>query len=888
MPLFHAAWLFSLGIAASQRLTFRPSFVLLALGPVAAITVLAAFRAQRILWLPLAVLWLLLGDWSALMEPHPSPGPELALLSDGMLRTVEGTVVDTGPVRSEPEQNLDEPLMTSPAERIDIDVSSVEFVNNDVDEQLPVTGGVRLTVRWQAASAQETESALPALACGDRIRTVARLLPPEAFRDPGAFSRTDYLLDQGITSTGGVTRDRIEVLASTRAPLLLCRLSALQHLAAARLLAVPAEMGSFPAPLRLTEEDAILLASMMTGDRTFLNRSLRAGFERTGSFHMLVVSGFHLAIVAACIFWLTRRLRLSRVPATLATIAASFLYAVFAGFATPVQRSLWMITLYLLGRLVYRQRSPMNAIGFAALCLLAAEPRSLLDSSFQMTLLAVISIAGVAIPLLSHSIHPFLAATRDLELVAIDASLPPRIAQLRVQLRMISHALHQAADAAFRLSIAARTVSRVPALITRFALRFSELVLVSLVVELVMTLPMAVYFHRITLFSLPVNLFTLPLLVVLMPAALLTLAISILSPAAAAVPAAITAIPLHFSRWLVLVFGGLALGDIRIPAPPLIQSLVAIALLGAAIPLARSTRRSARRAAWIALFLAALAAIAPRPVDHPHDGLLVEVLDVGQGDAILVITPDAKTLLIDAGGFGGGPREAPQDFDIGEEVVSPALWARGIRHLDVVALSHAHSDHMGGMPAVLRNFHPDELWIGKNPPVAAYSRLLALADGLHTRIQALHAGDKVSLGLAEADVLAPLPDYQPGPEPANNDSLVLRITLGTTSVLLEGDAEAPIERAMLSEAQLASALLKVGHHGSITSTRPEFLAQVSPQFAVISCGLRNRYGHPRPEILAELQSAHIPTFSTDINGATCFLLRNRDTSSPFPCTLTHP
>ena len=159
-------------------------------------------------------------------------------------------------------------------------------------------------------------------------------------------------------------------------------------------------MGRLPAPLRLTPDDAAMLAAMVAGDRTYLTHSLRVGFERTGSFHMLVVSGFHLAIVAGCIFWITRRLRIPRLPATLVTIAASFAYALFTGFATPVQRSLWMVTLYLLGRLVFRQRSPLNIIGFAALCLLALSPRSLFDASLQMTLLAVIAIAGIAAPLL--------------------------------------------------------------------------------------------------------------------------------------------------------------------------------------------------------------------------------------------------------------------------------------------------------------------------------------------------------------------------------------------------------------------------------------------------------------------------------------------------------
>ena len=189
-----------------------------------------------------------------------------------------------------------------------------------------------------------------------------------------------------------------------------------------------------------------MLAAMVAGDRTYLTHALRVGFERTGSFHMLVVSGFHLGIVAACIFWITRRLRMPRVPATLLTIAASFAYALFTGFATPVQRSLWMVTLYLLGRLVYRERNALNTIGFAALCLLAVSPRSLFDSSLQMTLLAVIAIAGVAAPLLQGTIHPYAAATRDLKQVAMDIKLEPKLAEFRVMMRMMAERLERATN----------------------------------------------------------------------------------------------------------------------------------------------------------------------------------------------------------------------------------------------------------------------------------------------------------------------------------------------------------------------------------------------------------------------------------------------------------
>jgi competence protein ComEC len=416
----------------------------------------------------------------------------------------------------------------------------------------------------------------------------------------------------------------------------------------------------------------------------------------------------------------------------------------------------------------------------------------------------------------------------------------------------------------------------------RFILRIVELLVVSCVVELAMTLPMALYFHRIIIFALPVNLFILPLLVLLMPAALITLITALVWPAAAVVPAIFVALPLHFGTWLVHLFGSLAMGDFRIPAPLLIQSAAFCALLAAAILLAHGSRLQ-RRFAWAALLLAAIAAVAPRPVQHPHDALFMEAIDVGQGDSLLLITPDGKTLLVDGGGFGGGPHQAPQEFDIGEEVVSEALWARGIRHLDVVALTHAHSDHMGGLPAILRNFHPAELWVGNNPLVGAYNALLNEAADLHIRLRSFRAGDALTLGDTQIAVLAPFRNYQPGPEPANNDSLVLHLTYGATSVMLEGDAEAPIEQAMLAEPGLESTLLKVGHHGSITSTRPEFLARVAPQWAVISCGLHNRYGHPRPEVLEALEAAKVRTYSTDINGAACFLLNGNSVTADPAC-----
>jgi competence protein ComEC len=888
MPLFHAAWLFAAGIAATQWISLRPSFALIAVVIAASLGVFAAIRAPRIARLPLVLCWLLLGAWCAQMEPHPAPAQPLADVSDDLLRTVEGTVVDTGPIRIELEQSVDEPSRAGASQRIDLRVSSVEVVTDEADAQQSMSGGVRLTVRWlpevsTSPPGHPSSSPMPApFRCGDRVRAVVRLLPPETYRDSGVWNRADYLLDQGITSTAAVSIDRVEVLGRAPGFFPACRASQLQHAASSRLLALPAAMRGLPAPLRLTEDDAVMLSAMVAGDRTYLNRSLRVGFERTGSFHMLVVSGLHLGIVAACIFWLANRIELPRLPATLVTIAASFGYAIFTGFATPVQRSLWMVALYLAGRVVYRQRSPMNSIGFAALCLLALSPRSLFDASFQMTLLAVVAIAGIAAPLLEKTIHPYLSAARDLRLVAVDPSLDAKIAQFRILLRSLAQAIELVFEPGPARRFGSRIGWQVLPFAVRFCIRVAESIVVSCVVELAMTLPMAVYFHRITLFALPVNLFILPLMVWLVPAALLTVLVAFVWLPGAAVAAILTAVPLHAGVWMVRAFGSLAAGDLRIPAPLLGQSLLFLALLAAAMVFAQLGHRQ-HSLAWVSLAFAALAAVAPRPIEHPRNALLMEAIDVGQGDSLLVITPDGKTLLVDGGGFGGGPSQAPQEFDIGEEVVSPALWSRGIRRLDAVALSHAHSDHMGGLPAILRNFRPAELWVGKNPRFAAYDALLHEAATLHVTVRELRAGDALPFGDAQVNVLAPMRDYRPGSEPANNDSVVLHVAYGATSVLLEGDAEAPIEQAMLAEPGLQSTLLKVGHHGSITSTRPEFLARVAPQWAVISCGLHNRYGHPRTEVLEELQMAHVRTYRTDINGASCFLLDGKSVHTEPGC-----
>jgi competence protein ComEC len=392
-----------------------------------------------------------------------------------------------------------------------------------------------------------------------------------------------------------------------------------------------------------------------------------------------------------------------------------------------------------------------------------------------------------------------------------------------------------------------------------------------------MSLPMAVYFHRVTALGLPVNLVVVPLIGLALPSALITFATLLIWPAIAIVPGAVTAALLHAITSIVQHFSLMSAGDIRVANPGTPVILLGILLIGAAVWCARNSR-------WpVLLPIAALACSAacvfyPRAMVFRPGVMEVTAIDVGQGDSLLLVSPTGKTMLVDAGGPTGGSQAAHGNFEVGEDVVSPVLWSRSIRRLDALVLSHAHSDHMGGMPAVMENFRPRMLVVGQNPDIPAYRALLAEARRLNIPVVAHTAGEHFEFGGTQVDVLAPPVGYEPGSSASNDDSLVLHVRYGRTSVLFEGDAQTVSEGHMLGE-NLRSDLLKVGHHGSKTSTTPQFLAAVSPSYAVISVAHRNPYGHPKWDTLQRLQNDRVRTFRTDAEGATSFYLDGNSVSA---------
>jgi competence protein ComEC len=861
VPLLAAVVCFAAGDLIALRWQ-PPLLLVISTALLLALSLLALRKTLRLAILTTYALWIALGCWCAQIQPPIPQQQSLQHDADGLSRTVRGTVIRirTLPASIQPstqpefEPGAWETEADPGIQSIDLDVQSVEQVTPDLSTMQPTAGGIRITLSGSPL----------ALHCGDTLEIPLRLRTPDVYRDPGAWSYADYLLSEGIGATSSTKSSRVQIL-STAAPTLHCRIFAAQAWASNRMQAFIDSRASRALP-HLTTEDASMLNAMLFGDRTHLTRALRSAFERTGTFHLFVVSGLHVALLAAALFWLLRRFRLPEGPAVLLTLLAAFAYAELTGFGIPAQRALTMTAIYLIARWLNREITALNALGAAALGVLVFDPRALFEASFQMTFLVIVAIAGLAIPLSQRLIHPHLRALDHLELVRIDAFLHPSLAQFRVKVRMVC----TLSDALFSPHL-----RNLPVWLLRLFCWILDALLFSLAAEVCMVLPMAIYFHRATLLALPLNFIDIPLLSVLLCVAILMFLASLISPWVAMLPAAITALLLHVMRFTVDRVQHTTLADLRTPGPAPVAIALACVGIAFCIVALRARRRLIFAAGILAAVLVPLAVLYPSPPTFHRGELEVTAIDVGQGDSLLVVSPIGQTILVDAGGPTGRSANAPVSaWDVGEEVVAPYLWSRHIRRLDVVLLTHAHSDHMGGMPAILRDFHPRELWISIDPGDSPLFRaLLAQADAQHILVRHFHAGEAFLWSDLHASILAPELAYANPGTPVNNDSLVLRLDYNRASVLLEGDAEAPSEEAMLENGRITPAtLLKVGHHGSRTSTTPDFLAAVDPHEAVISVGRHNTFGHPRPEVLGRLEDAHIQTFRTDRGGPETFLL----------------
>ena len=718
-----------------------------------------------------------------------------------------------------------------------------EAIQTNASQVIQVHSGIRIGI-------YAPESALMhAFEYGDRIRFPAKLRRPRNFRNPGSFDYTGYLADRGIAALGSAKAENVERLpgfAGVRVAFWRSRMHR----------GIVAKVHELWPP-----REAALIDAMVIGEEAFIDRDTRIDFQRSGTYHVLVVSGMNVSILAFVIFWTLRRLRVTDIPATLLTVAFCVAYAFITEVGAPVWRATLMCAVYLTTRLLYRDRAMVNALGAAALGLLVVDPRQLLTASFQMTFVCVLIVSAIGIPILERTAQLYKRALVNWESPDYAALLPPRVAQFRVDLQFIASRVE--------LFVGESWSSRLVRGTAGLFLGAWELLFISAVMQMGLALPMAYYFHRATTIGLPANIIVVPLTQLMMPAAISALALGYISPWLARIPALVTTFAIDGIAGSVRGLGALRLADLRVAMPPRVMIAAALAALLLAIWAAR------RRAAFVlaglaAILVASLALAFVAPPLHWHPRVLeVTSIDVGEGDCTLLVTPQGRTLLVDSGGpIGPGASQ----LDFGEDVVSPYLWTRGLTHVDAVAVTHGHSDHIGGMVAILKNFKPKQLWIGLLPPSQGLEQVVATAQSLGVKVVRHWEGDEIAFGGTTIQVLYPPRDAFVWDKPRNNDSMILRVNYEETSVLLEGDAEKQVERRTVARHHPTANLLKVAHHGSANATTTELVDAVRPQFAIISVGSGNSFGLPRMETLARLANAGTRVYRTDLAGATTFYL----------------
>ena len=392
----------------------------------------------------------------------------------------------------------------------------------------------------------------------------------------------------------------------------------------------------------------------------------------------------------------------------------------------------------------------------------------------------------------------------------------------------------------------------------RLPLKISETLAMSLPAQAGVLPLVASSFHRVTFSGLLLNFLAIPIATVLLAAGYLFLPLSYLGGSVLRVGAAGLRLLTDVFLWSTRLLEGQTGLSFRVPAPPLWVSIgYWIALLIFLVPGRNRPQKAMTAAAFAAFFL--LLAFYPYPIGSAV--LRLTFLDVGHGDSILVEFPGREKMIVDGGGLPVGT------FDIGENVVSPFLWSKGIRTIGTIVLSHPHPDHRNGLPSIARNFRPREFWEaapGAEDP-GAEGLLKALGSAVHLRLKPGYAR---TIGGVRIEILAPDEEDSGRAGAENERSLVLRLTYGSTSFLLTGDMDASAERRLAASGRaLRTDVLKSPHHGSRTSSSPEFLDSVSPRIAVISVGRDNRYGLPDPGIVARYEERGIRVLRTDRDGA---------------------
>ena len=665
---------------------------------------------------------------------------------------------------------------------------------------------------------------------GDFIRFHSTVKKIQSFHNPGSFDYERYLNRRDIYVSGFVANHAgIVLIRHNSGSSLYLRLERF------RLYLRDLIYRNAPSPQRE------IIEAMTLGNQKAIPPDVRENFAKTGTSHILSISGLHIGMVAAggflLIFFLMKfseqlMLRFNIIKiATAASLVPVIIYALVAGMGTTVIRSTLMTLAILAALLTEKQRDPYNILFAAALIILIIAPESLFDISFQLSFGAVFAILYI-VPKFSD----------------IPIGLPPYTPHW---LQTLCRRLYL-----FLLVSAAATVGTLPIIVF--------------------------YFNRASTVTLIANLIAVPLLgmLALIPA-MGFIIVALFSPwtAGLLISAAsfLTGISVTIINWLA----SLSWSTYTFTKPNMAEMILfyffLFLLIETLIPFDKRNRKafSARHPLFIrAMLIISLTLIIGDSVylvlkDKYAPGLRITALDVGQGSATLIQFPHGVNMMIDGGGFHDS------SFDMGKAVLAPFLYAQRIRRIDIVVLTHPHPDHLQGLIYIVRNFDVREVWCtNSTADDELYQTWTELIRDRKLDVKVLSAvSTPEQISGVHVQFLWPLPPTIDGQkeatyQDANDSSLVMKITHGTNRFLLTGDVSARVESLLMTAGRdLRSDLLFVPHHGSIHSNSGDFIRAASSRFAIISAGRSNVFRHPHPAVIDRYRHAGTEIFRTDRDGA---------------------
>jgi competence protein ComEC len=713
-------------------------------------------------------------------------------------------------------------------------------------------------------------SDMPVLSIGDWVQFSSRIRSPINFKNPGGFDYKQYMAFKGIRATAYISGDRLVVL--DRHPMK--GLHQIIENIRDRYAGLIDKSGH-------TQAQGVLKA-LIIGDRSEISPETSQAFTRAGVGHLLAISGLHIGIVASVAFGFFYRLMTRIKPflwrawtrkcAALLSLLPVFSYGMIAGFTPSTQRAVIMVSVFLLTFLFERDQDPLNTMALAALVILVANPPSLFSISFQLSFTAVFAI-----------VYGFSWMQNR-----------TRVSKSRMKSRRRS-----------------RFISR---LVSFFLVSFFAVC---------GTLPLvAAYFNQISLVGLIANFIVVPLVGFLtIPIGLVALFVSPLSATVAywciQTSSGILAIALRGVRF----FADLPFAAVNTFTPSLLEigcyyilcwallnlrnqpcfatvkprsDLSAVSKSGAVnfemsfsgvesglrnlqhkfrcLQLKRFMPSNSAIAALILVFITLSADTCYWLYQRfGHTDLRVTVIDVGHGSSSLLEYPGGYTMLIDGGGVADNAA-----FDVGAAIIAPLLRRKKIRTIDTLLLSHPNSDHLNGLIYIARHFHVKNVWTNSETHnTLGYQNFMEVIANKKIALPAFADLQRnQSINGVKLDLLYPPRAFLERMETekwrnTNNNSLVVKVSMGSTSFLFPGDIMAAAEDELVGLAgkDLNSTVLIAPHHGSRTSSSTVFLSEVNPEVVIISSGRQSRFKLPHHAILKKYEDHGYSIFRTDINGA---------------------